>query len=283
MNVFRKFITVSALAISAIPYTGFGQYQFPMRPMMSYFKDLQRYELSLTYSTNSGYFEGVTQATSNSYNNGTYHGDTTVNRPMSVAGTGGAIGLSLPFKATGHISCWAAFVQLGVNMYTWTNLNSTYVNGEIKDPTGDVLTAGTMQIHMPIGIDWKVGNDAIKTQRLPFCAAFGAGVIPQVGMTSLSGGYGFKSGTNFGFRPYGKLDLGFRLGWVFKLRAMYSLGDYNLLYINREIPGVSDGPFRVVSKSQLSLSLVIMPFSGGWRETDWYNTFDTYNQHDRLN
>lgn len=282
MNVFRKFIITSALALIVIPQVGFGQYQFPMKPFLSYFKDIQRYELSLNYTMNNGFFEGVTQATSTAYNVGTYYGDTTVNRAIATTGNGGSIGLSLPFKATGHISCWAATIQLGVNMYTWNNLNSTYVNGEITDPAGDILSASTMQIHLPIGIDWKVGNDAIKSQRLALGASFGAGVIPQVTMTSLSSGKP-NAGTNFGFTPFAKAEFGWRWGWVFKLRAMYAMGQYNLLYANQEIPGVSDGPFRIASTSNITLSLVIMPFSGGWRETDWWNTFDTYNKHDRFN
>ncbi|MCD6010650.1 MAG: hypothetical protein K0Q79_512 [Flavipsychrobacter sp.] len=282
MNVFRKFIIVSALALIVVPQVGFGQYQFPMKPFLSYFKDIQRYELSFNYTMNNGFFEGVTQATSTAYNTGAYYGDTNVNRAISTTGYGGSIGLSLPFKATGHISCWAATMQLGVNMYTWNNLNSTYINGEIVDPSGDILTASTMNIHLPIGIDWKVGNDAIKSQRLALGASFGAGVIPQVTMTSLSSGTP-NSGTNFGFTPFAKVEFGWRWGWVFKLRGMYSMGQYNLLYINREIPGVSDGPFRISSTSNITVSLVIMPFSGGWRETDWWNTFDTYNKHDRFN
>jgi hypothetical protein len=253
-----------------------------MKPFLSYFKDIQRYELSFNYTMNNGFFEGVTQATSTAYNTGAYYGDTNVNRAISTTGYGGSIGLSLPFKATGHISCWAATMQLGVNMYTWNNLNSTYINGEIVDPSGDILTASTMNIHLPIGIDWKVGNDAIKSQRLALGASFGAGVIPQVTMTSLSSGTP-NSGTNFGFTPFAKVEFGWRWGWVFKLRGMYSMGQYNLLYINREIPGVSDGPFRISSTSNITVSLVIMPFSGGWRETDWWNTFDTYNKHDRFN
>ncbi len=283
MNVFRKIIITSALALIVIPKVGFSQYQFPMKPFLSYLKDLQRYELSINYTMNNGTFEGVTQATSTAYNVGTYHGDTTVNRKIATTGYGVSIGLSMPFKATGHISCWAATAQLGVNMFTWNNLNSTYINGEITDPAGDVLTASTMQIHLPLGIDWKVGNDAIKSQRLALGASFGAGVIPLVALTSLNNGYKYNKGASFGMTPFAKVEFGWRWGWVFKLRAMYSMGQYTLLYANQEIPNVSDGPFRIYSNSQITASLIIMPFSGGWRETDWWNTFDTYNKHDRFN
>ncbi len=39
MHVFRKFIIVIALALVLVPKDGFSQYQFPMKPFLSYFKD----------------------------------------------------------------------------------------------------------------------------------------------------------------------------------------------------------------------------------------------------
>jgi len=287
MNVFTKSVIYIAVALLVIPKDVFGQYEFPMHPFLSYFKDIQRYEISFNYTMPSGYYDGVSQVTSNgytSYNNNIYNGDTTARRTISTTGFGGAIGLSLPFKATGHISCWAAAIQLAVNMHTWTNLNSYYgTDGSINAPTGTSLNANTMQVSLPIGIDWKVGNDAIKSQRLAFGASFGAGFIPQINVTSLSGVSGFETMYGYGFTPYAKVEGAFRLGWDVKIRVMYTLGDISLLTVNREIPGVTDGPFQIVSTNCLTLSLVLMPFSGGWKETDWWNTHDTYNQHDRFN
>lgn len=278
MNVFKKAIIFVAFTMLVISTPVLAQYEFGVKPFLSYFKDLPRYELSFNYTMPGGYFEGVQQV-----NEGNYIGDTTIKRAMSVTGFGGSIGLSLPFKATGHISCWAATIQLGVNMHTWTNLNSTYdISGNVVTTTTP-LTANTMQIHLPIGIDWKVGNDAIESQRLAFGASMGAGLMPQLNMTSLSNVSGAQTGYGFGCTPFVKVDGAFRLGCVFKIRVLYTIGNIPLLYQKTDLPGVTDGPFKIVSTSNLVLSFIIMPFSGGWRETDWYNTHDTYNQHDRLN
>lgn len=278
MTIFKKVIIFLAFALIVLPRTVSAQYQFPMQPFLSYFKDLGRYELCFNGIMANGYFQGVSQVT-----NGSYIGDTTIKRTMSTMGFGGSIGLSLPFKATGHISCWAATIHLGVNMHTWGDLNSTYgPDGTVNVPN-EPLTASTMQIHMPIGIDWKVGNDAIKSQRLALGASMGAGIMPQLNMTTLSEGEGFQTGIGMGFQPYAKVEGAFRIGVVCKIRAMYTMGDISLIEVNRSIPGVTDGPFKVVNTSNIILSFIIMPFSGGWRETDWYNTHDTYNQHDRFN
>ncbi len=284
MNVFKKSVLFIAFASLVMPAGVFGQYQFPMHPFLSYFGDLQRYEIAFNVNMPSGSFEGVQRVTTDGTYGGYYLGDTTIKRDLSSMGFGGSIGLSLPFKATGHISCWAMAIQLGVNMHTWTNLNSTYkFDGTLVSPTDNALTASTMQVHLPIGIDWKVGNDAIKSQRLALGASMGLGVIPQLNMTSASTGQNIRSNYGFGCTPYAKVEGNFRLGWVFKLRAMYSMGDISLLRVNKRIDGYTDGPFSIISTSNLTFSLVIMPFSGSWRETDWWNTWDTYNEHDRFN
>ena len=107
--------------------------------------------------------------------------------------------------------------------------------------------------------------------------------MPQYIMTSLGNVSGYSTGYNFGCTPFIKAEGAFRLGWVFKIRAMYTIGDIDLLRIQAAIPGVTDGPFRIVSTNNIVLSFIIMPFSLSWRETDWWNTHDTYNQHDRFN
>jgi hypothetical protein len=64
---------------------------------------------------------------------------------------------------------------------------------------------------------------------------------------------------------------------------MYNMGDITLIDVNKPIPTLTDGPFKITSNSNITLSLILMIFSPGWDETDWWNTHDTYNQHDRLN
>ncbi len=279
MNVFKKVIISLVFALILMPRAVFGQYQFPMHPFLSYFRDLDRYELCFSASLPMGYFQGVSQV-----NYGSYVGDTTIKRNMTSFGFGGDIGLSLPFKATGHISCWAATIHLGVDMHTWNDLNSSYNQDGLVAPKGTALTANTMQIHLPIGIDWKVGNDAICSQRLALGCSMGGGLMPQVFMTSLSSApNGIKSGFNFGVSPFVRVEGAFRLGWVVKVRAMYTMGEISNIEVPYALPGLTDGPFKIAHTGALMFSFVIMPFSGGWRETDWYNTHDTYNQHDRFN
>ena len=280
MNLFKKPIIFLALALIAIPKSGFAQYQFEVDPFFSYFTDLQRYDLAFTEVLPFATFQGVVPA----YANGHYIGDTTAKRKTPGAGIGGSIGLSIPFKATGHISCWAVDFRLMANMYTWTNLNETYsLDGSYHAVTPD-LGATTLQVAIPIGIEYKIGNDAIKTKRLAFGTTLGGGVMSSYNITNLNpSDTAIKSHGAFGFNPYAKVDISVFLGICFKLRFMYTMGDVTLIDVNKPTDYRINGPFKVTSNGNFMISLVLMPFSGGWYERKWYNTHDTYNQHDRLN
>jgi hypothetical protein len=169
------------------------------------------------------------------------------------------------------------------NMLTWTNLNQTLTSSGTYVDQPKSLDATTLQIALPIGIDYKVGNDAILTKRLPLGVAFGAGIFPQLTMTTLPDVTNFTSQYGYGITPYAKFDVSVFTGFCWKLRFMYTMGKINLLDVNHRIPGVTDGPFDISSRGQFMASLIIMPFSVKWSEYAWYNTYDTYNQHDRFN
>ena len=279
MNLFRKPVICLAFVLMILPKAGFSQYQHTVEPFFSYFRDLKQYDLGFTYVMPFAHFAGVVPA----YANGIYRGDTTAKRPTPGMGVGGSIGLSIPFKATGHISCWAVNFHLMANMYTWTNLNETYeFDGSYKVAAED-LGATTMQIALPIGIDYKAGNDAIQTKRLAFGTSLGVGVMPNYNITTLTGVDSIKSHGAFGFNPYAKIEVGFFAGICWKLRFMYTMGDVTLIDVNKATDYHINGPFKVTSNGNLMISLVLMPFSGGWYEHSWYTTHDTYNQHDRLN
>jgi hypothetical protein len=279
MNFFKKPLTFLAIAILGMPVSAFCQYVFQVEPFFNYFRDPGRYELSGNFVLPQATFEGVVRVE----NGGYYKGDSTAKRPLTGTGIGGSIGLSVPVKATGHISCWAVAVQLMGNMYTWNNLNQkmgtdgSYVNNP------NPLSGTTTQIGLPLGVEWKSGCDAILTKRLGLGTGLGAGFIPQITMTTLSNINGIDGHMAFGCTPYLKAEGAFFIGMCVKVRAMYTLGDIALIDVNKAIPTYTDGPFKFASNGSLILSLVIMPFSGGWSEWDWYNTHDTYNQHDRLN
>lgn len=281
MNLFKKPILFLAFAVLVMPTTGFAQYLFQVAPLFSYFRDFQRYEISGTYVVPFATFNGVTRVQDA---NGNYQGDSTLKRTQVGSGIGGSIGLSLPFKATGHISCWAVNFHLMAHMYTWTNLNPTMgTDGSFVNVT-PALTASTIQVALPIGIDWKAGNDCIKSKRLPLGTSLGVGFMPQMNMTTVSNPPpGQNAQFAFGCTPYAKVEASFFAGLDIKLRAIYTIGDITLIDVNQPIQGYNDGQFKITSNGNLMLSLVIMIGSGGWEEYSWWTTHDTYNQHDRLN
>ena len=283
MNFIKKPLVFLAFATLMMPSHSFAQYQFNLDPFGSYFGDLKRYEIGFSTVMPTGNITGVTQV--NTPTPYYYRGDTTnLKKPLTGQAFGLTIGLSAPFKRTGHISCWAMDVQLMLNYYSWSKLNQTYgIDGSFTDAQFP-LSATSYQIALPLGVEYKVGCDAaVLTKRLALCATFGAGVIPQVYMSNLTTVTTFDNQFNFGVTPYAKIEGGFFLGWCIKVRLMYTYGHINLFNANTAIPTMTDGPIGFSSQSNFIASLVLMPFSGKWAETKWYNTYDTYNQHDRLN
>ena len=281
MNFFRKPIIIIALLLVGLPKSGIAQYLFQVEPLFNYLGDSKRWEVSGNFVMPQATFNGVSRV----LGNGNYYlGDTTIKRPQTGSGIGGSIGISMPFKATGHISCWAVDVALMGNMYTWTDINQTFGVDGSYTKVKPTLNASTLQVAIPLGVSYKIGNDVIETKRLAFAAAFGAGLLPQLNMTSLTGISGEKSYMAFGCTPYVKAEAAFLAGLEFKVRVMYTIGDIRLTDVDHALPtGGTDGPFRIVSNGNLILSLVFMPFSMNWHETAWWNTYDTYNEHDRLN
>ncbi len=279
MNLIRKTGVAIVFVLALLPELGLAQYMHRVSPFWSNLSNTKRYEIGGGIIMPAGQSSGPVRALDGSDN---YLGDTTMTRAATGSGFGGIFGLCLPFKATGHISCWAVAAQLQVNMFTWTNMNPVYKNGGLEAASKS-LDAATMQVMLPIGIDWKVGNDAILTKRLTFATAFGAGVIPQIMSTSLVNVSGFEPQWGYGLTPYAKFDWAIFTGFCWKLRFMYTAGSINLLDVNHRIPGSNDGQVDLRYNSSFMASLIIMPFSGGWSETAYYNTYDTYNQHDRFN
>lgn len=279
MNLFKKPVNMLAFALLLLATEGSAQYRFKVEPFFNYFKDPRRYSIGGTYIMPTAEFNGVTPV----YDQNTYRGDSAAKRPQTGTGMGGFIGISVPIKATGHISCWAVSLQLMGNMYTWSDINKRMALDGTLTAAPTPLNGSTMQIAMPIGIDYNIGCDAILTKRLAMGTSLGAGFMPQYNITSLTGVDGIDPYSSFGFTPYLKGEFAAFIGVCVKFRVMYSMGSVKLIDVPRSFDNLTDGPFRVSSQSNLMLSFIIMPFSMKWKEYDWYNTYDTYNQYDRLN
>ena len=249
------------------------------------FRNWDRFEFGGNFIMASGTFNGV----SGVYDGNNYFiGDTTVKRSISTSmGYGGFIGTSIPFKRLGHESVWAVSIEIMGNQLIWSDLNSIYNGSGTLAPNkvAGSLNGVTTQIAMPIGVDYKVGTDAIKTQRESLGASFGVGFMPVMNGTVMENVKTYDehgSGFNYGLNPYGKAEVAFYAGMCFKLRAMFSYGKLNYMFENSNIGKFNDGPMRITGGTNLTLSLVIMPFSGRWVEHSWYNTYDTYNPFDKL-
>jgi len=282
MKLFKSLKISVALLLLAVPFSGIAQYKFEIDPFFSYFHDLSRYEIGVNYLMASNSFDGVSTV----YGNNRYYiGDTTIKRAIVAnPGFGADVGISVPFKATGHISLFAVSVHAMFNMYTIADANKTYSldNGSFTANTPK-LNSNTMQISLPIGIDWKVGCDAIGSKRLMFGAALGAGVQPHINMTTLDPADGISTNYRFGFIPYVKAEGTFYAGMAIKVRAMYSMGNVQLIDTKTAVAGYTDGPFRLTNNSNLMLSFIIQPFSRRWKESAWYNDYDSYNWNEHLN
>ena len=281
MKLFKGLKISFMLLLLAGPFISTAQYKFQIDPFFSYFRDLSRYEIGGTYLMASGAFNGV--STVYGYNR-YYVGDTTIKRSINAnPGFGGDIGIAVPFAATGHISLFAVSIHAMVTQYSYNDINKTYTvdNSFVKNNVS--LNSSTMQISLPIGLDWKVGCDAIGSKRLLFGADFGAGVQPNFNMTSLTPTGGIPTYYNFGFIPYAKVEGSFFMGMDIKVRAMYSMGNVQLMDSKVAVAGYNDGPFRITNASNLMLSVLIQPFSSRWKESAWYNDYDSYNWNEHLN
>lgn len=280
MRVVKRALGVLAFALALMPGRSMAQYVHEVDPLAFSFRNHMRYEIGGGIIMPSGEFNGVARAIGP---NGAYLGDTTISRSLNgEQGINFRLGLSVPFKGTGHISCWALKVELMLNQYMFKDLNQQYKDGSFTSGA-TAVNSTTQNVMLPLGIEYKVGNDAILSKRLYFGANFGAGLIPQYSRTFLEGISTVNPQGAWGLTPYGKFEFSVFAGICWKLNFMYSIGDMNLIDVNRKIQGLTDGPIAVKNKSNFIASLIIMPFSYQWQETDWWNTYDTYNQQDRFN
>jgi hypothetical protein len=285
MKLFKSLKICFTAVLLSTPFFSLAQYKFEIKPFFSYFRDLSRWEIGGTGLLASGSFDGVTRITG--YNNTYYIGDSTLKRGLtSKPSFGGSIGIAVPFAAAGHISVWALSMHAMVNQYSWSDLNQTKGLDGTYTVNPIPLSATTMQIAVPIGIDYKIGCDAIATRRLMFGGALGAGVMPHINITSLepsAAGDVEQPQQAIGFNPYVKAEGSIFPGMCVKLRVLYTMGNIELVNTKNAIPNYTDGPFKMYNKSSLMVSLLIMPFSTRWKETAWWNTRDSYNWNERLN
>ncbi len=249
-------------------------------PSISFGQFFDRLEIGYNYVSVGGTYNGVSQVVDGA---GKFAGDKTNKRTITVTGFGVDIGSTIPLKRMGHTKMLGLSIHLVANEFVWGSLNQVYtLSGNFVDAANS-MNGLTEQIAVPIGLDYKMGTDAILTKRLHFGASFGLGVYPSLNATvmvdpeNLNGG----GGIGFGVNPYAKAEIALFGGLCFKLRAMFSYGNVPYIDQNKSLLALTDGWFKVSGTSNLMLSFIIMPMSWHWKETGWYNTYDTYNPYEK--
>lgn len=184
-------------------------------------------------------------------------------RVTSKLGFGGFVGYYFPVYTMGPSSKLAITLSYMYNAYLWDG-DAFYVSSSSRNGTTSV-GSGTIEMALPVGVDYKTGCDAMFDKTKKGCASFGAGVYPTFGVTVYQGSGGFK----FKARPYIKGEIGFFAGICFKVRAMYVLGSIPYIDYGDKYAGYEETT-SFKSKGTLNLSLVLMPMSWKWSKSSWW-------------
>lgn len=227
---------------------------------------LKRYQLGYSFVMNSAELKNGTKITGA----GSFDRDTSYKTTFSTsAAFGVTTGTYIPLKRLGRSSSLALGIDYMYNMMTWKSKIPGY-GGEID------FSGVTAQMALPIGLDFKFGADAITTKDRRFCGTLGVGAFPSYAVTALDNAGGISIDPAFSFAPYVKAEVGIFAGICMKVRAVYAIGnvtymDYSESTTNAGVTSTSTSKF--VGTSNLTVSLLIMPFSWMWQKEEWWNTY----------
>lgn len=176
---------------------------------------------------------------------------------------GGIVGTGIHVAKLDEKSSIAFNFSIAMN-YIKTRI--TEENVEFEKGSQYIEKVEMMTFHVPIGIDYKVGAEAVSDKYLKTMYTLGAGVSPYFGMIG--------NGTADGFSPYIKAEVGYHLGFAVKLRAMYMIGKQNLYHsdfqsrVKSDVDNTADHRpyFKLSHGGNIFLSLIIMPYSYTWED-----------------
>lgn len=187
-----------------------------------------------------------------------------VQKVKSKGGFGGLIGYSWPLARMGDNSCLALSVSYYYNAILWESGQFSYSYSSQYGSSS--VGSGTIDMGLPIGVDFKFGCDALADRSQRLCYGFGLGLYPSIKTTV----YKEVANSNAGLLPYLKAELGVFAGICFKVRALYSFG--NIRYVDYH-QGVDYTQLKTdfKGKSTATLSLIIMPFSWKFGKSAWWH------------
>ena len=252
-NSYKLVLAVLTLALS-LPFTSSAK--FP--------GILQRYQLGYSFVMNSAEYKVKQRITVPDFAK-----DTNYSYDMKTSASFGVtMGTYVPITRLGRKSKLVWGIDYMYNMMLWDSKLKMYngAGGIVDMP----FSGATLQMALPTGLDFKFGCDALNVKNIRFCTTLGAGVYPSYSLTTLDQMDSIDP--QFGIAPYAKFEVGVFAGICMKLRAMYAVG--NLAYMDETLKNdVSNTRSQLTGTSNLTISLLVMPFSWTWSREEWWNTY----------
>lgn len=212
----------------------------------------KNFEVGYSYCSASAEFKY--SANSFNENTGLVTDTSFTERLTSKSGFGALGGYYFPVYKVGPKSKLAITLTYMYNAYLWDGGTFAY---SANSQTGSTsVGSGTIEMALPVGVDYKFGSDAMMDKNEKLCYSFGAGVYPSMDLTV----YRDVGAFHFFTRPFVKAEAGIFAGICMKLRATYVFGNIDYFSYGHDNPGdVEHTSFT--SKGTAVLSLVLMPFS----------------------
>lgn len=167
-----------------------------------------------------------------------------------------------------HLATLSDDKSLALNIAaTFVFSKASITNNElgIKNGTDFKEEVELLRSGIPISLDYKSGAEAASDKYLKSMFAMGAGIAPRFISEGFLGGYAIPS-----LSPFLKVEAGYFLGVAFKIRGMYYFGEqvwsdtFFSDTVSSDQLNVYGSFYKLYSKGEFQLSLVIMPYSGSW-------------------
>ena len=192
----------------------------------------------------------------------------------TVGGFGVTMGTHFPIVQLGEKSCLAITLDYLYNFMLWDGKTSSF--NSFNDSLGTYIydydspiSGVTGHMGLPVGVDFKYGGEATLDKGNKFSMSVGTGLYPSLNATV----FDFDAGAQFKLQPYLKGEVGIHAGITFKIRALYTFGRINYINWSEDISGFDyfqTNGASLTSKSQLTLSLILMPFSWALQRSTWW-------------
>lgn len=189
--------------------------------------------------------------------------DTSIIETVTTKGGFGAtLGTHIPISKFGDATALALTIDGMYNLLVWdmepvNDVYNTNTAGYNKQYT---ITGGSVQLSVPIGLDLKFGCEAALEKSKGACFSFGAGAMPTAALTA----YQDNAGAIIRMQPYLKAEFGLMAGICVKVRAIYAMGKFDYINAKNDLGDVDTYGSSLTSRSTMTLSLLLMPFSYSW-------------------